>query len=115
MNISNFVTEPILVEVILDDANLLETYGEPITFYAYNIVSMNVYFDFFNARSNSEFELLTQIVRKLILDSEGKPILVEGKDLPIDILTGAIIKLGDILGKSQSKKSTQKNGTQPKS
>jgi len=110
MKIQSFVTTPQLIEVVLDEPSLVETYGEPITFHTYDIVSMSVYFDFFNARSNSEFDLLTKLIKSMILDDKGKPILTEEKDLPIDIVTAAVIKLGDILGKSQGKKSTPKTG-----
>jgi hypothetical protein len=110
MKIENLVQTPQLVEVVLDDESLVETYGEPITFHTYDIVSMSVYFDFFNARSKSEFEMLTKLIKSMILDSKGNPVLTEEKDLPIDIVTAAVIKLGDILGKSQGKKSTQKTG-----
>lgn len=114
MNIDKFVTTPQLIEIILDDEELVSEYGEPITFYTYDIVSMTTYFDFFNARSNSEFERLQKLIKTMILNDKGEPVLKEGNDLPIDILTKAIIKLGDILGKSPSKKSTQKTGQQPK-
>ena len=110
MKIQSFVTTPQLIEVVLDESSLVESYGEPITFYTYDIVSMSVYFDFFNARSNSEFDLLTKLIKSMILDDKGKPVLSDDKDLPIDIVTAAVIKLGDILGKSQGKKSTPKTG-----
>lgn len=110
MNIDKFVTTPQLIEIVLDDENIVTEYGEPVTFYTYDIVSMSTYFDFFNARSNSEFERLQKLIRTMILNDKGEPVLHEGNDLPIDILSQAIIKLGDILGKSPSKKSTPKTG-----
>ena len=115
MNIQKFATKPQLVQVQLDDPELLETYGEPITFHTYDVVNMKIYFDFFNARAKGEVEALEKLMKQLILNEKGEPVLSEGKDLPIDITTAAIIKLGDILGKSPSKKSTPKIGKQPKS
>ena len=50
MNIENFVSAPKLIEIVIDDKELVEAYGEPITFYSYDIVKMRIYFDFFNAR-----------------------------------------------------------------
>lgn len=113
MNIQQFVTTPQLVEIVLDDEELVAEYGEPITFYTYDIVSMTTYFDFFNARSNSEFARLQVLIKTMILTDKGEPVLKDGNDLPIDILTKAIIKLGDILGKSLGKKSTPKTGKAP--
>ena len=110
MNIENLVATPKLVEIILDDVDLLERYGEPITFYAYDIVCMSVYFVFFNARSTNEFEALGKLIRKMILNDQGKQVLSETQDLPIDIMAAAVTKIGDILGKSLGKKSTPNSG-----
>lgn len=114
MNIKQFASVPELVKIELDDEDLLKKYGEPITFHTYNIVSLSTYFEFFNARSNSEFENLDKIIKKLILDENGKQVLNGNEDLPIDIAAAAINKIGEILGKSQSKTSTQTIGEQQK-
>lgn len=114
MNIKDFASKPQLVELILDDKDLVERYGEPITFYTYNIVRMSTYFDFFNARSNNEFGNLDKIMKGLILDAQGNRVLSDDEDLPIDIAAAAINKIGEILGKPQSKASTQTTGDQQK-
>jgi hypothetical protein len=112
MNIKEFASKPQLVEIILDDKDLVEKYGEPITFYTYNIVRMTTYFDFFNARSNNEFGNLDKMMKAMILDKDGKPVLAVDEDLPIDIAAAAINKIGEILGKPQSKASTLTTGNQ---
>lgn len=103
MNIKKFASVPTLLEIILDSPELVEKYGEPITFYTYDIVPLATYFDFYTARSNSEFEQLDKMMKKMILDANGKPVLAHNEDLPIDIAAAAINKLGELLGKSQSK------------
>jgi hypothetical protein len=115
MKIEQFAAKPKLIEVTLDDKDILENYGEPITFYTYDIVNMSVYFDFFNARTTGEYEKLTSVIKTLILNEKGKPVLDENNDLPMDILSTAILKIGENLGKSQGKKSTQKPGVPLKS
>ena len=110
MNINQYASKPKLIEIKLDEKDLVEKYGEAITFYTYDIVSMSIYFDFFNARQQGEFENLGLLMKKRILDKDGKPALAEDEDLPIDIAAAVINRLGDILGKSQSKTSTQKTG-----
>jgi hypothetical protein len=114
VNIKDFASKPQLIEVILDDKELVERYGEPIIFYTYNIVRMSTYFDFFNARSNNEFNNLDKMMKSMILNSEGKQALADDEDLPIDLAAAAIIKIGEILGKPQSKASIQTTGDQPK-
>ena len=112
MNIKEFASKPQLIEMVLDSPDLVEKYGEPITFYTYNIVRMSTYFDFFNARSNNEFANLDKMMKAMILDKDGKQVLENDEDLPIDIAAAAINKIGEILGKSQSKTSTQTTGDQ---
>lgn len=114
MNIKDFASKPQLVEIVLDDKELVERYGEPITFYTYNIVRMSTYFDFFNARSNNEFSNLDKMMKSMILNSDGKQALADDEDLPIDIAAAAINKIGEILGKPQSKASIQTTGDQQK-
>lgn len=114
MNIKEFASKPNLIEIKLDDTELVEKYGEPITFHTYNIVSLSTYFDFYSSRNNNEYNHLEKMLRKLVLDHEGKQVLAEDEDLPIDIAAATITKIGDILGKSLSKSSTQKTGEQQK-
>lgn len=110
MNIKELASKPKLIEIKLDTDELLERYGEPITFHTYDIVSLSTYFEFFNARSESEFNGLDKLLRKLVLDKSGKPVLNEDEDLPVDIAAAAIGKLGEVLGKPQRKASTQTVG-----
>lgn len=106
MNIKKYAAVPKLIKIELNDEELLKTYNESIVFYTYDVVSMATYFEFFSARSNSEFKILDKIIRKFILDEKGQPVLADNEDLPIDIIAAAINKIGEILGKSQSKTST---------
>lgn len=114
MNIKEFASTPTLIEVILDSKELVEKYGEPITFHTYDVVPLATYFDFFNARSNSEFEQLNTMMKKMILDSKGKPVLANNEDLPIDIAVAALNHIGEMLGKSLGKTSTPTTGKQAK-
>lgn len=110
MNIKKFASVPKLIEISLDSEELVERYGEPITFYTYDIVPMTTYFEFFNARTNNEFVQLDKMMKNMILDKSGKRALADNEDLPIDIAAAAINKIGEILGKSLSKTSTQNAG-----
>jgi hypothetical protein len=113
MNIQEFASTPKLIEIVLDDKDLLDKYNEPITFHTYDIVGLSTYFEFFNARSDGEYEQLDKIIKKLILNDQGKPAIKHDQDLPIDIAAAAINKIGAILGKSQSKTSIPTVGEQP--
>lgn len=114
MNIKEFASVPTLIEINLDDKELVDKYGEVITFHTYDTVPLATYFDFFNARSNSEFDQLNTMMKKMILDSKGKPALADNEDLPIDIAVAALNRIGEMLGKSLGKTSTPTTGKQAK-
>lgn len=114
MNIKKYANKPQLIEMVLDTADLQEKYGEPITFYTYDIVGMSTYFEFFNSRSNGEYINLEKMIRKLVLDKDGRPVLNSDEDLPIDIAAEAVNAIGELLGKSQHKTSNQEPGEQQK-
>lgn len=113
MNISQYATKPQLQEIILDDADIVAAYGEPIKFWMLDFVGINTYFDFYRNQSNNEGEQLMSVLRKIVLTSEGKPAIPDDEVLPIDITLNVIMKVNENLGKSKAKLSTQKNGTQP--
>lgn len=113
MNIKELANKPKLIEINLDDPTIVEKYGEAITFHTYDTVSLSTYFDFYDARSDNQFGNLEKIMRKMILSDTGKTIIEDDEDLPIDIATAAIQKIGDVLGKSQRKSSTETVGQQP--
>jgi len=114
MNIKQFAAKPQLIELKITDKDLVDKYGEEITFYTYDVVGMSTYFDFFDARQQGNFNNLGKLMKQMILDEKGKPALAEDEDLPVDIAASAINLLGEILGKSQSKTSIQKTGKRQK-
>lgn len=112
MNIKELAIIPELIEITLDSEELVTKYGEPITFHTWSNVKLPTYFDFFNARQESEYGSLEKMLRQMVLNDKGETVLGDNEDLPIDIAAAAINKLSEILGKSLSKKSTQTVGEQ---
>ena len=47
--------------------------------------------------------LLNDILRKLILNAEGKQVIEEGHMLPVDLALASLSKIGEQLGKSGTK------------
>ena len=72
MNIKELATKPKLVEITLDEPTLVEKYGETITFYTYDTVSLTAYFDFYDATSENQCANLEKTTRKMILQSHAK-------------------------------------------
>ena len=106
MNIKKFASVPKLIEIVIKDENILEKYGEPITFYTYDFIPLETYFGFYDAKSNNEFATLSKLMRGMILNDKGEKVLADNEDLPLDIAAACINKLGELLGKSMSKTST---------
>lgn len=98
MKLSDITAEPKLVEVILDDKEILKQYNEPLTFYTWDRQPMDVFMRLANVDQKNT-STLVDIVSKLILDEEGKPILTEKNMLPTSVLMKAIAKVTEQLGK----------------
>lgn len=98
MKLSDITAEPKLVEVILDDKEILKQYNEPLTFYTWDRQPMDVFMRLANVDQKNTATLV-DIVSKLILDEEGKPILTEKNMLPTSVLMKAIAKVTEQLGK----------------
>jgi len=114
MDIKQFARKPQLVEVALDDAALVEAYGDVIKFWMYDFVDINTYFDFFRSQSEKNNSQLNAMLRSIILNAEGQPSLEPGDSLPIDISVAALTKINEILGKSNPKPLTSEVGNQEK-
>jgi hypothetical protein len=111
MNITELAKKPQLEQVVLDDPDLVETYGETITFWMYDHVDINTYFDFYKYQSEQNGELLMSALRKIILNAEGQPAIDENTVLPVDVSLSALTKINEHLGKSRAKLSKKEVGT----
>jgi len=113
MDIKQFAKKPELMEIILDDEDLVKEYGDKITFYMKDFVDVNTYFNFYKAQSDKDGERLSLLLQKLILDKDGKSVLEDGDQFPVDITISALTKINECLGKSKTKSLIQEPGTQP--
>jgi hypothetical protein len=113
MDIKQLAKKPQLVEIIIDDEDIVKTYGETITFYMMDFVNINTYFDFFKSQNEKDGETLNHLLKQIILKSDGTPALADEEGLPIDISIAALTKINETLGKSKTKPLTQSSGTQP--
>jgi len=105
MNIKEYAKKPQLIEVIIDDENIVKTYGEPITFWMMDFVKINTYFEFFRSQGENDGDRLNDVMRKIILNSQGEPAMTEDEILPIDICIAALTRINETLGKSKTKPS----------
>lgn len=106
MNIQDFKIKPKLIDITIDDETIIESYGDSIKFHMYDHLDLTTYFKFFKAQSEGNTDELLKIVKTIILDEKGKPVMNQEYELPIDIFTNAVVKITEHLGKSGTKNST---------
>lgn len=113
MNIQQFAKKPELIKVSIEEDGIVETYGSPITFWIYDSIDINTYFDFFKSQADSDGAKLNELMRKLILNEQGEVCIPEDHILPVDISIASLTAINERLGKLRTKPSTQNNGNQP--
>lgn len=90
MNLSELTSKPQLVKITIDDEDIVSKYNETIDFYIYDRQNLDVYMKLTALQEASDIVALSDIVRIIVLDEAGKPILNEGKMLPFDIMMKVI-------------------------
>jgi len=112
MLISEVAKKPTLIRMDLDDPKIVETYGDTITFYMYDNIDLNTYFNFFKVQQDEDGTELNKLIRKIVLNESGQPVLKEDDMLPVDICFAALVKINENLGKSKAMSSTVVTGQQ---
>lgn len=98
MKLTQLSKKPELIKLELDDADIVEKYGEPLEFWIYDRTNMDVFVRMATMKAE-DFGQMVEIVNQLILDEDGTPIVKDGYLLPTDILTRVIGKVVETVGK----------------
>lgn len=111
MDISKLAKKPQLVQMILDEKDIVEKFGEPITFYIKDQMGIGTYFDFYRLQQQENDTLLNELLRKIVLKEDGSSAIGEEEVLPVQLVLAILVKINDFLGKSDTKAaSKQKTG-----
>jgi hypothetical protein len=97
--LSELAGKPQLTSMVIDDAEIVERYGEELEFFVYDKLPISTYTKLASLNTKDASELYNA-VKDLVLDEHGKPVVDEEKTLPMDIMNAAIMKVVDSLGKS---------------
>ena len=111
-NIDQIARKPELIEIVLDTDEIREAYGDAVIFYMKDFVDINTYFDFYRSQQENT-NSLSVILKKIILNAQGEPVIKDGFELPADIAIAALGKINETLGKSGTKPSMSETGKQP--
>lgn len=101
MKLKELAGKPQLVELTIDDETIIESYGEPITFFVLDKLPISTYTKLATIKEDNVQDMFN-ILKDLILDDDGNPIMSDEVALPIDIMTAAVLKVSNNLGKSQN-------------
>jgi len=99
MRLSQLSAKPVLVQVILDDKDIVDEYGESLEFYTWDRQPMNVFMKLASIDLKSDSNDLLGVIKTLILDEEGKEVITNDNMLPAKVLMRAITKISELLGK----------------
>ena len=102
MRLTELTKKPVLTKLTLDDEDTVKEYGEPLEFYTLQPVPLDVFmkFQMRDIDDTKNFMKDTiEVLSEIILNEEGKKVLVDGQVLPMPILLKVIGTLTTAMGK----------------
>jgi len=101
MKLTQLASKPQLECVSIDDADIVEQYGEPLEFYMYDRQDMETFMSMASIDQENQSEIL-KLISNLVYDADGKRIITDEVSLPIPVMTRVIQKVVSRLGNLQS-------------
>lgn len=98
MKLSELAKKPQLIEVTIDDADIVQEFGEALTFHTWDRQPMDAFLKL-AAIDQNNIPTVIDAVRNLILDEKGQPILKGDIALPTKIMMRVITVVVEKLGK----------------
>ncbi len=98
MKLAELSQKPQLIKILIDKKELVEKYGEELEFYIFDRQPLDVFSKLANTKQD-DMSGITMLLKDLILDEDGKPVIADDNVLPMDVLIEAIKLIGERLGK----------------
>jgi len=98
MKLSELAAKPQLQEIIIDDKDIVEAYGDSLSFFVMDRLPIETYTKLASVKTEDAGEMYN-VIKDLILDEKGLPVMSDGNVLPMDVMTAAVIKVTESLGK----------------
>ena len=105
MDLIKLAAKPQLVKVEINDEETIAQFGEPLEFYVHDRQDMDQFVRLATL-DYADFANVGRVVKDMVLDAQGQPILTDGNTLPTNILMKAITQVIETLGKSVSQTMT---------
>ena len=98
MNLKNLAKKPELIKLTIDDSEIVAEYGEALDFYTMDRQPMETFLKF-AAGDRTDFSTMAMILKDMVFDSDGNPVIVNDLVLPSKVMVAAFSKLVEQLGK----------------
>ena len=98
MKLKDLAAKPQLKELLIDDKDIVEIYGEELQFFVHDRLTIEQYTQLASL-NKEDMGAMFHAMKDLILDDEGLPVMTEGNVLPMDVLNAAMMKVTESLGK----------------
>jgi len=98
MKLSELAKKPQLQKVTITDPVLVEKYGDELDFYVYDRQSIDIFTKLADVSKDNIGQYIN-ILKDIIRNEDGEPVMTEELSLPIDVMTEAMKLIGEHLGK----------------
>lgn len=100
MKITQLAAKPQLIKIVITDEDLVAKFsnGEPIEFWTWDRQPLDVFMRLATIDTTNN-SMLIDIVKTMILDESGQPVIRDDAVLPGPVLIRAVSKITETLGK----------------
>ena len=98
MKLKELASKPQLKEIVIDRAEIVEKYGDSLSFYIQDKIPLETYSKMATLDHKNVGQMIG-MMKDMILDEQGLPVMSDGEVLPMDVLNAAVEKVTENLGK----------------
>lgn len=98
IQVNTLAAKPQLMKVVLDTDDIKEKYGDSLEFYIYDRLQMSEFIKIAQMLE-SDYANAVEKLESHILDEKGKSVVQPGTVLPADVMSAAVTKIIEQLGK----------------
>jgi hypothetical protein len=98
MRLKDLAKTPELTKITIDSEDIVAEYGESLDFYCYDRQPMETFLKFASG-DRQDFAQMAALLKTMVLDEEGNPVVSDGLALPSKVMIAAFGKLVEQLGK----------------
>lgn len=98
MKLKLLAKTPELIRITIDDEDIVKEYGESLDFYVYDRQPMETFLKF-AAGDRRDFAEMAAVLKDMILDEQGQPVITDQARLPSRVMIAAFTRLVSQLGK----------------